>query len=91
MTRAVYADDVAGVASHLDPGVAGVVTRAEVGTLSDKMHALGNYQGLQSVAGAMPRDEFTYQAIFDHGTMVVVVRLDPSGKLAAYRVVPQAH
>ncbi|HEY9085580.1 MAG TPA: hypothetical protein VIN40_06560 [Candidatus Tyrphobacter sp.] len=89
VTRAVYADDVADVTSRLDPGVAAVVTRGEVGTLSDKMHALGTYHGLQSIAGTMPANEFTYQAVFDKGTMIVVVRIDPNGKLGAYRVVPQ--
>lgn len=91
VTRAIYADDVAGVTSHLDVPVAAIVTRTEVGALSDRMHALGSYRSLQSVGGAMPRNEYIYQAVFDKGRLVVVVKLDPNGRLGAYRIVPQQH
>jgi hypothetical protein len=34
------------------------------------------------------KNEFTFRAQFSKGTMNVVERLDPDGKVAAYRVVP---
>jgi hypothetical protein len=46
MTRAVYVDDVGGVVSHVDESLVTQISRASVGVLSDKMHALGQYDSL---------------------------------------------
>ena len=66
------------------------VSRAEVGALSDKMHALGSYKGLTLLSTDPAKSEFTYRADFEKGSMNVVVRVDQDGKLAAYRVFPQS-
>jgi hypothetical protein len=50
------------------------------------MHGLGEYKGLTYVSGDPAKNEFTYRADFDKGSMNVVVRVDNDGKLAAYRV-----
>jgi delta 1-pyrroline-5-carboxylate dehydrogenase len=94
VTRAIYADDVHGVTSRLESSIAGTITRAQVGTLSDKMHALGAYQGLQPgnyrglTLPPAPKSsgEHVYQAIFARGVMFVAVKLAPDGRLLAYRV-----
>ncbi len=78
-----------GVTPSFDAALQSHVSRAEVGALSDKMHALGDYKGLSLVSSDLPKSEYTYRADFDHGTMSVVVRLDPDGNLAAYRIFPQ--
>ena len=90
MTKAVYDDDVTTVQSHMDPSLQSQVSRGDVGTLSDKMHGLGAYKGLTYLDGDAAKSEFTYRADFEKGTMNVVVRVDNDGKLAAYRVFPQA-
>lgn len=90
VTRAVYNNDTAGVSSNFDSDLAPQVTRASVGTLSDKMHALGNYQGLTEAATDVPSHRYTFDAKFDKGDMTVFVRLDTDGKIGAYRVVPGA-
>ena len=54
--------------------------------LSDKMHALGKYERLSLLGMDTSTHVYTYRASFAKGTMNVVVRLDPDGKLAAYRV-----
>jgi hypothetical protein len=64
------------------------VTRAEVGTISDQMHKLGDYKGLTMLSSDATKSEFTYRADFTNGSMNVVVRVDPNGKLSAYRVFP---
>lgn len=85
-TKAVYNNDMDGVTSNFDDQLKTTVNRADVGTLSDKMHALGDYKGLTYVSGDPAKNEFTYRADFDKGSMNVVVRVDGDGKLAAYRV-----
>jgi hypothetical protein len=89
VTKSVYSNDVAGVNSNFDATLQSQVNRAQVGALSDKMHALGDYKGLTFVSSDASKNEYTYRADFDHGMMNVVVRLDTDGKLSAYRVFPQ--
>ena len=86
VTKAVYNNDADGVVSNFDDQLKQKVSRGEVGTLSDKMHALGDYKGLTYVNGDPAKNEYTYRANFDKGTMNVVVRVDPDGKLSAYRI-----
>jgi len=85
-TKAVYNDDLGGVTQNFDDTLKTQVTRSEVGILSDQMHKLGDYQGLTFVSSDPNKSEYTYRAGFTKGTMNVVVRLDPDGKLSAYRV-----
>ncbi len=89
-TKAVYANDYDSVVGNADDAIKASITRAEIGTLSDKMHALGAYKGLTLVASDPVKNEFTYRADFDTGAMNVVVRVDADGKLAAYRVFPSS-
>ena len=85
-TKAVYNDNIDGVTQNFDDTLKSQVTRSEVGILSDQMHKLGDYQGLTYVSNDPNKNEYTYRAGFSKGTMNVVVRLDPDGKFAAYRV-----
>lgn len=86
ITKAVYNDDIAAVTRQFDPTLAKTVTRAEVGTLSDTLHAHGSYQGLTLLNADISRNEFTFRAGFTKGSANVVLRLDPNGDVAAYRV-----
>ncbi|MHB8146075.1 MAG: hypothetical protein ACYDGM_02285 [Vulcanimicrobiaceae bacterium] len=86
VTKAVYGNDARGVASQLDTQLQSQVSRGEVGMLSDKMHALGQYKGLTYISGDPTKNEYTYRANFDKGSLNVVVRVDADGKLGAYRV-----
>ncbi|HTU70743.1 MAG TPA: hypothetical protein VMF11_10545 [Candidatus Baltobacteraceae bacterium] len=88
VTRAVYQDDPAAVAPYFDDALQAQVSRASVGVLSDRMHALGNYTGLTLLGMDTGKHEYTYRANFSKGTMDVVVRLDSNGRLAAYRASP---
>jgi len=89
-TKAVYADDYDALTATFDPSLKPQVTRTEVGVLSDKLHALGNYTGLTYVDGDPIKSEYTYRAAFDKGTVSIVVRVDPRGELTAYRLFPQS-
>ena len=90
VTKAVYDNDMATVQSNFDSSLAPQVTRASLGLLSDKMHSLGNYQGLTETATDIPARRYMFDAKFDKGDMSVAMRLDSDGKIAAYRVVPGA-
>ncbi len=85
-TKSVYNDDVASLESTFDTQLKSQVTRQQVGMLSDKMHAMGNYKGLTLTISDASKNEYTYRASFDKGFANVVVRVDKDGKLAAYRV-----
>ncbi len=89
-TRAVYNNDMGGVTANFDSTLAPQVTRASLGMLSDKMHELGNYQGITIAATDLPSKRYTFDAKFDNGDMTVVMRLDDDGKVAAYRIIPGA-
>lgn len=90
VTRAVYDNDVSAVQPYFDDGLRPQVSRAGVGVISDKMHAMGNYDGLTLLARDMSKREYSYRANFSKGTMNVIVRIDPDGRLAAYRVFPSS-
>lgn len=89
-TKAVYNDDPGGVTAHFDDQLKSQVTRTEVGILSDQMHKQGDYRGLSFLNSDPNKNEYTYRANFSKGSMNVIVRLDQSGEIAAYRVLAPA-
>ena len=88
-TRAVYDVDLDRTTARFDDALKAQVTRASIGDLSDKMHALGAYRGLKPLTSDPDKGRYDYQAAFDKGTMRVELRMDPDQKIGAYRVVPQ--
>ncbi len=88
-TRAVYDVDLDRTTARFDDALKAQVTRASIGDLSDKMHALGAYRGLKPLSSDPDKGRYDYQAAFDKGTMRVELRMDPDQKIGAYRVVPQ--
>jgi len=88
-TRAVYDVDLERTTARFDDALKSQVTRASLGDLSDKMHALGAYKGLKPLGSDPDKGRYDYEAAFDKGTMRVELRLDPNQKIGAYRVVPQ--
>lgn len=90
VTRAVYDNNVGAVQPYFDDVLRPQVSRAGVGVISDKMHAMGSYNGLTLLGSDTTKREYTYRANFSKGTMNVVVRVDPDGRLAAYRVYPSS-
>ena len=88
-TRAVYDADYDRTTAHFDDALKAQVTRASVGTLSDQMHALGAYRGIKPLSSDPDKGRYDYEAAFDRGTMLVQLRIDPTRKIGAYRIVPQ--
>lgn len=87
-TKAVYNDDMAGLTANMNAALVPTITRAQLGDLADKMHSLGNYDGLTPAGADTLKSEYDFKAKFDKGTWTVMVRLDGDGKIAAYRVAP---
>jgi hypothetical protein len=90
VTKAVYANDADSMTANFEPSLKATVTRGEVGTLSDKMHKLGDYKGLTLLSNDLTKNEFTFRADFSNGSMKIIERLDSTGKVSAYRVFPTA-
>ena len=89
-TRAVYDADYDRTTTHFDDALKGQVTRASVGQLSDQMHALGAYRGLKQTSSDPDKGRYDFEATFDKGIVTVQLRMDPTGKIGAYRITPQA-
>jgi hypothetical protein len=87
-TKAVYAVNIDATEAGMDDDLRKQVTRASVGDLSDKMHALGAYQGLKQTSAEPGTGRYAFTANFEHGILAVDMRLDSSGKIGAYRVSP---
>jgi hypothetical protein len=86
-TRAVYDNNYDGVTQNFTPDLAKQVTRAEVGQLSDVMHSHGDFKGLTET-GTEPDGAYDFRADFSNGSMIVKMKLDSSGKITGYRVIP---
>ncbi|MBC5802813.1 MAG: hypothetical protein GIX03_07385 [Candidatus Eremiobacteraeota bacterium] len=89
ITRAVYANDIDATTTDFDDETKKTVTRSQLGDLSGKMHALGNYRSLTQRRADPDTGKYAYDAHFTNGTMLVELRIDPSGKVGAYRVSPE--
>jgi hypothetical protein len=88
VTRAVYTDDLNGTVMHFDDGLRAQVKTQDVDQLSQTMHGLGSYKKLSTVNSDALNRRYDYQASFDRGQMLVQLRFDPDGRVAAYRVTP---
>ena len=88
-TRSVYNADYDATTAQFDDTAKAQVTRASLGDLSDKMHALGTYHGLKPTSSEPDTGRYVYEAAFDKGTILIELRMDPNQKIAAYRIVPQ--
>ncbi len=69
ITRSVYAADYDGTTSYMDAATKAQVTRAEIGDLSDRMHALGAYQGAAEKQADPDRGVYEYDLKFASGHM----------------------
>jgi hypothetical protein len=89
-TAAVYNDDLNAMQSHFDDALRKQVTIDGVASLSQKLHSFGSYKGITQIAADPNGGRYDYNAAFDNVSMTVHVRVDPDGRIAAFRIdVPQ--
>lgn len=90
-TKAVYNDDVNAMQARFDDDLRKQVTIDQIATISQKLHALGAYKGLEQTMADASKSRYDYEARFDQGTVPVHLRLDVDGRIAAYRLdIPQS-
>lgn len=87
ITRAVYANDLETATADFDDDLKKEVTRANMGTLSDTMHQLGAMKGITQRSADPDKGRYDYDVTFERGAMIAQIRLDPSGKVGAYRLI----
>lgn len=87
--RSIYAGDVAQAQNAFDPAIRHDVTANSVRRLSSVMHAFGDYEYVTQVA-SLSNGRYDLEAQFAVGSMLVQMRLDDAGKIAALHLVPNA-
>ncbi len=90
ITRAIYANDYDRTVADFDDATKRSVTRGDVGALSDRMHALGDLRSVTERSGDADSGRYRFDAKFTGGAMLVELRVDPSGRIGAYRISPQS-
>jgi hypothetical protein len=85
--RFIYAGDVHNTQQLFAVDVSRTITPDSVNRLSSLMKAFGNYLGAEQIA-AMSDGRYDLEAQFEHGSMLVQLRLDPAGKVAALHIIP---
>jgi hypothetical protein len=89
-TKAVYDDDVNAMQARFDDDLRKQVTIDQIATISSKLHSLGAYKGLEQTTLDTSKGRYDFDAHFDQTTIPVHLRLDPDGRIAAYRLdIPQ--
>ncbi len=88
ITRAVYANDLDTTLASFDDATKRAVTRTDLGALSDRMHALGTISAIKERSGNADTGRYEYDVTFTGGSLLVQMRVDPSGRVGAYRVIP---
>ena len=89
LTRAVYANDLDTMVANFDDQTKKDVSRGELGEISDMMHGMGDYKSLTQRSANADSGRYEFDAAFTKGSMLVQLRIDPSGKIGAYRVAPE--
>jgi hypothetical protein len=85
--RFIYAGDVHNTQQLFDADVRRTITPDSVNRLSSLMHAFGDYLGVTQIAATSDL-RYDLEAQFAHGSMLVQLRLDPAGKVAALHIIP---
>jgi hypothetical protein len=90
VAQALYNNDFAGATQSFDDTLKTQATRTQVAVISDKMHALGDLQGLTETKHDDDTRRYWYDAKFSKGDMTVEMRLHADNTIAAYRIVPKS-
>jgi hypothetical protein len=89
VAQALYSNDYAAATQNFDDALKTQATRTEVAVISDKMHSLGDFQGLTEIKRDDDTRRYWFDAKFSKGDMTVEMRLHADGTIAAYRVAPK--
>jgi len=87
VAQGIYNNDLGAATANFDDTLKGQATRTEIAVISDKMHALGSFQGLTETKHDDDSRRYWYDAKFSNGDMTVEMRLHANGQIAAYRII----
>ena len=85
--RSIYDGDVPRTQQAFEQNVRPAVTPSSVNALTQRMRTIGNYEFVREVS-TMEDHRYDFEAQFDRGSMLVQMRLDAAGNVAAFHVVP---
>lgn len=85
--RFIYAGDLHNTQQLFDADVGRTITPDSVNRVSSLMHAFGDYFSVTQIAATSNR-RYDLEAQFAHGSMLVQLRLDSAGKVAALHFIP---
>lgn len=85
--RSIDAGDLQGTASAFDGSVRNTMTPASFDTVSRMMRSFGTYRSTHQIS-ALPNGRYDFEANFEGGSMLVQLRLNPSGRIVALHLVP---
>jgi hypothetical protein len=89
IAQALYNNDFNGVTANFDDALKAQATRTQVAMISDKMHTLGDFQGVTATKSDDDTRRYWFDAKFSKGDMMVELRLHANGQVAAYRLIPK--
>ena len=87
-TAAIASGDIARARSAFDDQIRPQVTPATVAALAQIMQRYGPYEHVEQVSEIPARRRYDFEAYFVGGSMLVQLRLDADGKIAAYHIIP---
>jgi hypothetical protein len=85
--RFIYAGDVKNAQQLFADDVRPTITPDSINRLSSLMKTFGDYLNVTQIAALSDR-RYDLEAQFAHGSMLVQLRLDPAGKVAALHIIP---
>jgi hypothetical protein len=85
--RAIDAGDLQQTLSTFDSSVRGTMTPASFDSMSRLMRSFGAYQSVREIS-VLPNGRYDLEANFEDGSMLVQLRLNPAGQIAAFHVIP---
>ena len=88
ITRAIYDNKPDVARNYFNDGLKSQIQDYQVLFMSQTMHRLGDYDGVKAARADVDHGRYAYRAFFSRGKMEVRLRMDNSGKAAAYRIVP---
>jgi len=89
VAQALYNNDYAAATQNFDDTLKSQANRTQIAVISDKMHTLGDFQGLTETKHDDDTRRYWYDGKFSKGDMSIEMRLHADGTIAAYRIIPK--
>ena len=85
--QSIDAGDYENTASAFESSVRSTMTRESFDDVSRLMQSFGAFQVANQIS-ALPNERYDLEATFEGGSMLVQLRVDPAGQIAALHIIP---